>query len=91
VVIASCGHHVCNDCVSTLVEKKPKCNICGRKYEITVDNNNNSFLKDFEHCFEKITLSLEHEFERSILLVKGMNFEFTKFLILFYLSLFFII
>jgi hypothetical protein len=70
-IIFSCGHAACNECVDNLKSntglKQIKCLKCRKENSLEVDYVESDLLKNYMNlCAEKITKSLEKEFDETV-------------------------
>ena len=70
-IMFSCGHAACNQCVDNLKSntglKQIKCLKCNKENSLEVDYVESGLLKNYMNlCAEKITQSLEKEFDETV-------------------------
>jgi hypothetical protein len=92
-IIFSCGHAACNRCVDNLKTntglKQIKCLKCNKENSLEVDYVESDLLKNYMNlCAEKITQSLEKEFDETVQKSKSikkykikLNIAFKRFLL----------
>ena len=70
-ILFTCGHAACNECVDNLKSntglKQIKCLKCNKENSLEVDYVESGLLKNYMNlCAEKITQSLEKEFDETV-------------------------